>query len=328
MKTPGRVQNRPGAVQNMSSIPSGYDEGKAWLEADARVKAWLRKNANLEDIAFEEVANSAQERWAQERKNAPEQYAKWELLSFKAKMDRRRTEADTSAVESASADGATIEDVLIAAQEPAVSAAPRVERFTEYSSRFRDAVKAECLKQFSERLGKEWETALEKRVVTDSEDWDDLEEAHEVHEELRQAILRAIKFVEKKRRFLTHVAPLGLGWWVPERIVPISRDVMFEPKVLEPAALRATSQHESPRHRLVANWDAYEHLGIQRQDGNGSRALDATEFAIVWLLGGGWPRKLTFPVGGLTPSQVIQTEARTFRSAIKEVGRNWIRGPG
>lgn len=310
----------------MRSLASDDEDDKASLEAVSRIKAWLRKNANLDDIPAEEVADSAWERWFQERKNTPEQYAIWELGSFRKKANRRQTTVDSDAVDLAGAEGATVEDLFTA--EPVDRAGPRVRRFKEDTPEFRAAVRAECLEKFRERLGKEWDPALEKQVVTDSADWDDLEEAHEVHEQLRQAMLRAVKFVQRKRKTLLQPAPLGLSWWVADHIVPLTSHAMFEEKKRHPAGQRATTQHESPRHRLVATWDSFDFLGIQREDGHGSRALDATEFAIVWLLGGGWPRRLTFRAEGLTPSEVIQTEARTFRAAIEEVGRNWLRGPG
>jgi hypothetical protein len=201
---------------------------------------------------------------------------------------------------------------------PGRKATSRKSRVTRYGSgderALREAVRVECLKQFERRLGRPWDAQLELVVRSDSGRWQDLQDAAEVHERLRIAIEKALEFVKRPRDY---PAPLGLGWWVPRFIAPLSEDDFLRKREL-PAHAERGSALGSERHRLVAKLNAIDFLGADRR-------LDATELAIVWLLGGGWPEKLAPPEGGITPSQLIQAEARSFRAAVREAGKNVTR---
>lgn len=197
------------------------------------------------------------------------------------------------------------------------------------------AVRSECLKQFEKRLGKPWDTRWERSVLSSDEGKQDLDEAHEVFDELRAAMEKAIAFVDRPRvRFSS--APLGLGWWVDENIRPLMEHAFMEPRGRQVGGRTLNFDHKAARQRLVATWDDYDMLHLPRltvkytkPDGTEAettlpRVLDATEFAIVWLLGGGWPESLGNgkPV---TPSEVIQIETRSFRKAIDKAGRPELR---
>lgn len=174
----------------------------------------------------------------------------------------------------------------------------------------REAVRLECLKQFERRLGRPWDAQLERFVRSGPTRLLDQREAVEVRENLRAAIERAVEFVKRPREY---AAPLGLGLWVPRFIEPLSEHDFLR-KREAPAHPEPESAAENERHRLVTASFGAEFLGAGRR-------LDATELAIVWLLGGGFPEKLAPSKTGITPSQVIQTEARAFRAALREVGK-------
>lgn len=201
---------------------------------------------------------------------------------------------------------------------PGRKAPSRPSRVKRYSlgdeNALREAVRIECLKQFERRLGRPWDVQLERVVRGDSGRVEDLREAVEVHEHLRAAIAKAVEFVKRPRDY---APPLGLGWWVPRFIAPLA-DHDFLRKREPPALAPRGSARISERQRLVAKLDAVDFLAAGRR-------LDTTEFAIVWLLGGGWPEDLAIPESGITPSRVIQAEARAFRAAVREAGTNMTR---
>jgi hypothetical protein len=201
---------------------------------------------------------------------------------------------------------------------PRRKAAPRKSRVTRFGNgdegALREAVRVECLKQFERRLGRPWDAQLERLVRSDLGRWQELQEAVEVHERLRSALEKAVEFVNRPR---DHAPPLGLGWWVPRFIAPLADDDFLRKREL-PAHAGRGSALGSERQRLVAKLNAMDVLGADRR-------LDATEFAIVWLLGGGWPEKLALPEGGITPSGLIQAEARSFRAAVREAAKNVTR---
>src|SRR5687768_16102606 len=93
------------------------------------------------------------------------------------------------------------------------SARSRVKRYLASGEpALREAVRIECLKQFERRLGRPWDPELERVLRDDSARRMDLQEAFEVHEQLRAAMARAVEFVKRPRAY---AAPLGLGSWVP-----------------------------------------------------------------------------------------------------------------
>lgn len=200
-------------------------------------------------------------------------------------------------------------------RKPASSPKSRTQRYLAGDERaLRDAVRSECLKQFERRLGRAWDPQLERLARNDSERRADLREAFEVHEQLRAAMERALEFVKKPR---AHAPPLGLGWWVPRFVAPLVEQDFLR-KREPPARSDGSVDINSERRRLVAKCDAVDFIGAHRR-------LDATELAIVWLLGGGWPDQLPPSERGVTPSQVIQAEARRFRTAAREIGKQATR---
>ena len=176
----------------------------------------------------------------------------------------------------------------------------------------RDAVRVECLKQFERRLGRPWDPQLERVVRADSVRRAEMQEAFEIHEQLRTAIAKAVEFVQRPRE---HAPPLGLGSWVPRFIAPLAQHDFLRKR--DPPT-HSEDPLVSDRHRLVSKCDAVDFIGARRR-------LDATELAILWLLGGGWPEQLPPSDRGVTPSQVIQAEARKFRVAAREVGKQATR---
>jgi hypothetical protein len=201
---------------------------------------------------------------------------------------------------------------------PRRKAPSRPSRVKRYSlgdeSALREAVRVECLKQFERRFGRSWDVQLERAVRGDSARFADLQEAAEVHEQLRAAIARAVEFVKRPR---SYAPPLGLGSWVPRFIAPLADHDFLRKREL-PLHAQHLSAPSIERQRLVAKLDAVDFLAAGRR-------LDTTEFAIVWLLGGGWPESLAVPESGITPSRVIQAEARAFRAAVREAGTNVAR---
>jgi predicted RNase H-like HicB family nuclease len=193
-------------------------------------------------------------------------------------------------------------------------ATPRTSRVKRYlpaeTEALREAVRLECLKQFERRVGRAWDAQLERFVRSGPARLLDQREAVEVQETLRAAVERAVEFVKRPREY---AAPLGLGLWVPRFIEPLSEHDFLRRREA-PTPPEPGSTAESERHRLVAASFGADFLGAGRR-------LDATELAIVWLLGGGFPEKLAASKSGVTPSQVIQAEARAFRVALREVGK-------
>lgn len=308
----------------MSNIRPNSGDGKVCLEAQQRISAYLRLNSRIDDTAHELVASAAFERWYREKQNTPEQYASWELLSFLRKAARRQTDTNTETVEGVATNGATVED-LFTQEVPAP--VERVRRFAEQDvPELKAAVKHECRKQFQVRLGIPWDENLAKNVLSSSEDWKDLEEAHEVHKQLRLAMLGAVEFLRRPRKTPLQPAPLGLTWWVTQFIEPLTRHAFMRerrPLSNEPASQRGVLEHKSARHRLVAAWDSYRYLDLS-PTASGDRALNPREFALIWLLSDGWPIRITYPI---TAIGVIENEERTFRAAVREAGRTLKRGP-
>ncbi len=182
----------------------------------------------------------------------------------------------------------------------------RVKRYlASDEAALREAVRVECLKQFERRIGRAWDAQLERFVRSGPARQRDQQDALAVHENLRAAIERTVEFSKRPRE---HAPPLGMGVWVPRFIQPLLEHEFLQ-KREAPAPEETCASGE--RHRLVAASNAVEFLGAGRR-------ADATELAIVWLLGGGWPEKLPSSKSGLTPSQVIQLEARAFRAAARE----------
>jgi hypothetical protein len=180
----------------------------------------------------------------------------------------------------------------------------------------REAVRIECLRQFERRLGRPWDEQLERLVRSDSGRSQDLQEAYEVQEQLRVAIEKAVEFVNKPR---AHAPPLGLGFWIPRFVAPLAQQDFLRKREPPPAAERGSALSDE-RQRLVARLDASDFVGAGRR-------LEPTELAIVWLLGGGFPEKLPASKEGLTPSQVIQAEARRFRVAAREAVNKTVTRP-
>jgi predicted RNase H-like HicB family nuclease len=177
----------------------------------------------------------------------------------------------------------------------------------------REAVRIACLERFERQLGRPWDAQLERFVRGGPARLRDQQEALDVHENLRAAIEKAVEFVQRPRDFAT---PLGLGSWVPRFIAPLLERDFLRKRAAPTSAERGTAR--SDRHHLVTTLDAAEILGAERR-------LDATELAIVWLLGGGWPEDLVPAKNGVTPSQVIQAEVRAFRAAIRETRKKVAR---
>lgn len=56
-------------------------------------------------------------------------------------------------------------------------------------------------------------------------------------------------------------------------------------------------------------WDTRDFLQLPRRRDGRARFLDAREFAIVWLLGGGWPQGIGVPA---TAGEVITLEKKNM----------------
>lgn len=188
---------------------------------------------------------------------------------------------------------------------------PRVKRYLpEDEAALREAVRIECLARFERRIGRAWDTRWEPFVRSGSTRLRDQQEALEILENLRVALEKAVEFSKRPRDFAT---PLGMGFWVPRFITPLLERDFLRKRPTPASTERWTVERE--RHHFVTTSDAAELFGAGRR-------LDATELAIVWLLGGGFPEDLARPKNGVTPSQVIQAEVRAFRVAIRETRKN------
>jgi len=206
---------------------------------------------------------------------------------------------------------------------------PKETRFEEDRIKaLRSAVREKCLDEFEKRLGFKWDDALQRRaeVSVNSGAGEAENEARGVAAALFHAfstIVKAGALADQPRR----PSPAGeasrfLSWWVPENLPPAlvkKLSVLLGHAAIQPGQ-PWTTPARTARQELVYRWDRIDMLGHQHRFGT-VRWLDAREYAIVWLLGGGWPDRLTFPEDGLSAGDVIDGEKRAFAQAIPDHGQ-------
>ena len=223
--------------------------------------------------------------------------------STKSAAPKRRVKASANDATAKRRVKASTKDATATAARKTTTRKPRAQRSGDGDA-LREAVRAACSKQFERLFGRPWDASLERFVRSDPARLRDQREALEVHDKLRGAIEKAVEFVKRPRDYPT---PLGLDAWVPRWLEPLLAR-HFLRKREAPADAERALDFESERHRLIAKWDAVDFLGV-------GRPLDATEFALLWLLGGSPSETLET---GATPASVIKAETSLFSAALRE----------
>lgn len=198
---------------------------------------------------------------------------------------------------------------------------PAVQRFSAAKlDELRAAVRRECLKDFAKRFGKPWDPKYGGCVRVEGDPNAGEREARELFEQLRAAMHGIAGLLELgQRRPGATRSRLQRGGecltflegWFPEALGRELTRPIFE---RGPDWSRLV---DSPRWRFVSAWDRYNMLGLPGRDDGSARFLDAHEFAIVWLLAGGWPEALQFPRGGVTARKVIDTERSAMARCLE-----------
>jgi hypothetical protein len=281
----------------------------------------------------EDVAQVAILEWSQQRKAAPEQYAKRCALSALRKHKRRRTEPDTDAT--AAAGSTSPEEAIVAGidAEGLQAIPPRTRgagkgRFKD-ESKLRQAVQQKCEKEFKAALGLQWNPKWGRTVLSTDDEFRERELAERWFEQMKASMHRMVRLLGRKRLGVPILH--GFDWFINDHIEPLTKFAIMTPRVGGVGRARI-GVHSTARMRFVHKWSQLDFLGLKREDGRGSRVLNARELTFVWLLSGGWPNRLTFGAKGLTAAEVVRTEERAFRQAVArfDAGEHFplLRGPG